>query len=1360
MLRRLKRIFSNYWSASLLISLTIVSVLIAVNRHEENKLLVEKAIQKSAQNITKQLVDQITLYQYGLRGARGAIIVAGDNLTQNLFANYSRTRNIKNEFPGARGFGYIQRVPDDQLAAFVTQVRAIRHSDFTVKQLTEHHGDHYIIRYIEPEGPNLQAIGLDIASQETRREAAIQSMKTGKVILSGPITLVQATGKPLQSFLILLPIYRDAVTPESESERVSKLIGWSYAALLTEDVLHAINLNSEFHLSLTDITQAQTPVHFYQSPQDTALYEKTITGGLTLFGRHWQYTLAVSPEFITGLHLLSPQRVFLISEIISVLITLLAGSVGILLQQRKRVHTKQASLAAIVESSSDGIISINCAGIIESWNPGAEAILGYKKKETIGQSWLTLAEPIQKEPESYDLLKIINQGQSLSRVQTQRRHKNGEHVILSESAAPLTKPVGEITGASITFRDITQMLQMQDELHALNTSLEEKVRIQTDDLLTTSNQLSTAAKIAGLGIWCWDLATDTIALNDKMVELYTLPEYINKDNIPIKALLDRLHPDDIALIHSNLQNLRDGKIEVLPEFRILQPDGEIRYLKSAGLVQYDINGNPVRITGINQDITKQRRYEMELQSAKNKADLASRSKSMFVANMSHEIRTPMNAILGMLQLIQRTVLSVQQKDYVTKAYTAAKLLLNLLNDILDYSKAETGKLELLMQEFSIEELFSELSAILIGSQGGKSVEIMFELDPEIPNKIIGDKIRLQQILINLSSNAVKFTESGNVTISVSLLEYGSTHSRLRFSIQDTGIGISHEQQSLIFESFTQADSSISRQFGGTGLGLSISKQLVNLMGGHLSLESTLGKGSRFWFDISLSLPTQHPHNQAIADYTRHLRCLVVDDNATSLNILKQYFKQEEWTTQCASSGQEALALMSFRNRKPFDVILLDYVMPNINGLDVARQIRKHFLPDESPVVLIISAFENDVLQSASHHIDGELFDDFLMKPITPGQIKSAIRRALRNKSPTLLTAPLPLNQHEAAQEKRLSGISILLVEDNDFNRQIAFELLAAEGADLDSATDGLEATEKVLSHAKNYQVILMDMQMPKMDGLQATRLIRESRSQTELPIIAMTANVNPSDVQACIDAGMNAHLGKPLSIDNIVSTILQQITPKKIAPPPAVEPSDAHEKALARFGNNPSFYRKMLTQYKNSATRLLTELAQQSKADDLNAVLMTLHTLKGSAANIGADVFFRKVGEIESRLKAKKEGGVSVHTELTDQNIQELDTLLHGNLDVLDKALADLSLTHEEPPTSDKQNNHQEIRVKLNLLSSLLIEKNMKAIDLAEELSAHPWNTPEQTQAMHEIARQANNLEFDAANQQLNSGLFQPNKQH
>ena len=630
----------------------------------------------------------------------------------------------------------------------------------------------------------------------------------------------------------------------------------------------------------------------------------------------------------------------------------------------------------------------------------------------------------------------------------------------------------------------------------------------------------------------------------------------------------------------------------------------------------------------------------ELTRATEAAQEASRSKSQFVANMSHEIRTPMNAILGMLKLLHNTELSTRQLDYATKAEGAAKSLLGLLNDVLDFSKIEAGKMALDPQPFRMDRLLRDLSVILSANVGNKPVEVLFDVDPALPNIMVGDAMRLQQVLINLGGNAIKFTHRGEVVVQFKVLEQTTQHTRLRIAVRDSGIGIAPENLHHIFDGFMQAEASTTRRFGGTGLGLSICKRLVRLMGADLQIESQLDHGSTFHFTVALTRADEVPGDPEPIPVRvpSPMQVLVVDDNPVACGLLQSMCQSWGWQTDVAHSGAEALSLLRTRAdamQAPYDVLFLDWLMPEMDGWETIAQIRKLGAQAISPITVMVTAHGRDMLTQRSPQEQSYL-NAFLIKPITASLLFDTVADARAGVS-NLRTK----QRSRVDRVGRLQGMRLLVVEDNLINQQVARELLSGEGAHVVIAANGQLGVDAVACADPPFHAVLMDIQMPVMDGYAATQLIRHGLALPRLPIIAMTANAMASDREACLRSGMDDHVGKPFDLNHLVETLQNHTRRSKpglaIARPPLLPATPATsisaqsplatlsavdsvdpDSALARLGGNTGLYASILQSYLDELPDQPAQLNGMLDRGDLAAAGRMLHALKGVSATVGA----------------------------------------------------------------------------------------------------------------------------------------------
>ncbi|MBB3212210.1 hypothetical protein FHW67_001490 [Herbaspirillum sp. Sphag1AN] len=774
-------------------------------------------------------------------------------------------------------------------------------------------------------------------------------------------------------------------------------------------------------------------------------------------------------------------------------------------------------------------------------------------------------------------------------------------------------------------------------------------RLASTALAAARDQLEMASKVAKLGIWAYELADQSLHWNDLMYELYDRPDLRSEPQLFYRHWQASVHPDDVEETMAQLLAAVEGRKAFDRIFRIVRRDGEIRHIQAGAFIEHDSNGNALRVTGINLDITEHVVLESSLRAAKELSDAANRAKSDFLANMSHEIRTPMNAILGMLQLLQQTMLNPRQEDYTRKAETAARTLLSILNDILDFSKVEAGKLSIDLHPFSIDRMLRDMSVILSSNLGNKEVEILFRIEPTIPTWLIGDDLRLQQILINLAGNAIKFTERGEVVLSVNRRMSDTDQLLLSFEVRDTGIGISPEQCERIFDGFSQAEASTARRFGGSGLGLAISQRLVRLMGGSLSVQSTPGVGSTFYFTI----PCEVAHAPEPSDNVTHtvdlydLNCLVIDDHATAREVLSDMLRSFGWSVDAFSSGQEATTILADDDSAPpYDVVFLDWSKHGVDGLQTCSSIRQTKRLQGSAIITMVTAYGRESLAQQQAQYPG-LFNGMLIKPVTASMMFDAVaeHRALQGQN-------VHRENKSARRAQRLRGIHVLLVEDNLINQQVARELLSNEGAIVSIANcgqDGIDAVALAQTRGVQLDVVLMDIQMPDMDGYAATRLLRQRHDRDMLPIIAMTANVMQADREAALNAGMNDHVGKPIDLDRLVAVILQYarggdraITAIgcELLPANDGEEDDSAQSvdldvigALQRLGGNLVTYQRALKSFIGEISTFESACRQAIEEGRYDDVRRLLHTTKGLAGNVGAQRLAELAAEGERLLQ-------------------------------------------------------------------------------------------------------------------------------
>lgn len=986
-----------------------------------------------------------------------------------------------------------------------------------------------------------------------------------------------------------------------------------------------------------------------------------------------------------------------------------------------------------------GIISAaDNNGLVTEVNDAFCNISGYRREELIGQSYRLLNSHTHSTDFWQSMWQDIASGMSW-RGEICNKAKDGRIYWVDTTIAPFKNRAGEIE------RYISIQIDITDSKN------------QQASLIIARNQLARATDVAELGIWSWSLREGTFSFDERMNDIYGLPEALHNVPIPQSYWYDLLHPEDRPGVEQAVKIALEGEDVYRQNFRVII-NNKIRFIQSTGMVERDENGHPVLMMGINRDITQQREDEDALRAARQAAEEANNAKSAFLATMSHELRTPMNAILGMMTLLRKTGLNNKQADYAIKIEAAARTLLRLLNDILDFSKIESGKMLLECIPFDIHVMLRDLSVILSSNLRVKNVEVLFDIDPQLPLCVEGDSMRLQQILINLGGNALKFTEQGEVILFIKVVKQDSHHVTLRFGVRDTGIGIALEHQERIFSGFTQAETSISRRFGGSGLGLVISQRFVALMGGSLELESQLGHGSLFHFTITLPLPVRAPiehevpESLAVRAHTlNHLRVLVVDDNPNACELIKRMGESLQWTVDVATSGNEALQLMKQQSEQgiTYGALFIDWQMPGLDGWQTSKSVRELMPKGLGPMIVMITAHDREMLLERSEE-DQALLDGYLVKPITASMLLDSVTDAL---SEGKQSDHYPLRSMTSSHQ--LSGIRLLVVEDNVNNQQIARELLEDEGAIVQIAHHGQEAIDLLRASPSSFDSVLMDLQMPVMDGLSATQYIRSTLGLRDLPIIAMTANAMASDRDACLAAGMNDHIGKPFDLKNLIRVIRKYneqpgrvMTTSEGASPVLsakwVEAAAAAgielASALNRLGGDVSLYQKMILLFESELAAFPEQIDTLVAQGDWQAVSRLLHTIKGLAAQFGATQL--------SQSAALGETSLNSVPLATPEAINSLLNVVKAQVWSVRSGMTALSqiLQREGGETGSSGDKYsQSLEIELSELIALLQNSDMAALEAMSQL--HTTFGHQFGEALSPLSEAINQLDFALASQ-------------
>jgi PAS domain S-box-containing protein len=877
-----------------------------------------------------------------------------------------------------------------------------------------------------------------------------------------------------------------------------------------------------------------------------------------------------------------------------------------LLRSEAEVRRQKQYFESLVEISPTAVLTLDLDERVTSWNPAAERLFGYSKAEAVGRPIADLTLRPEDLGERAVLMQQVSESGS-ARLTTRRRRKDGSLVDVEVLVVALDED-GERVGSYVIYHDISELQRRKQYLESL-------------------------LELSPTAIVTIDLNEDVTSWNPAAERLfgYTRQEAIGRNIDDLVARSDEVRGEAVDVS----QQLRNGE-EIYLTTQRTRKDGTF--------VDVDVRAAPIFVAAEQVGMYALYHDVSELRRAYREAEAATLAKSAFLATMSHEIRTPLNAVIGMTELLLGTELTPEQRDLANVVNTSGDALLGVINEILDFSKIEAGRLELEHRPLVLRDCVESALEMVAATATGKGLDVACLIDPDAPAAIVGDRTRLRQILVNLLTNAVKFTERGEVVLTVEwqatapVDEAGSGH-RLHFTVRDTGIGIPADRIDGLFESFSQMDASTTRRYGGTGLGLAISKRLCEMMGGRMWAESEAGKGSAFHFTVAAE-PTSGPEFPPVAAQLRGKRLLVVDDNATNREVVRRH--ADSWGMVPRETGSPTQALEWIRRGDPLDVAILDMQMPEMDGLSLAREIRRYRDADALPLVMLTSLGR----RAGDREASGE-FAAILTKPIKASQLYDAVA--------AVVGAELPGPQHAPDAEPDATAgaraqLRVLLAEDNAVNQQLALRMLETLGYRADVAVNGVEALEAV--RRRPYDVVLMDVEMPEMDGLEAARCMHREWPGHERPrIVAMTANAMQGDREICLAAGMDDYVSKPIHLDDLADA-LSRCTPRAVGVPEAPQPASAaaHEDGVldaealeqlrARAGDR-AFVIDLVDTFLRDAPTLLETLRSALADAEAQRVRRAAHTLKSNGRLFGATTLAELCQELEAMAKAGSLAGAA-----------------------------------------------------------------------------------------------------------------------
>lgn len=920
-------------------------------------------------------------------------------------------------------------------------------------------------------------------------------------------------------------------------------------------------------------------------------------------------------------------------------------------QKKAELETKEreARYQLLAEITIEGIV-IHENGLIRDVNPALACMFGYDQNEVIGRNMIDFICPSDR---AAVVESIAKDSDRLLEI----------HLVKKDGTMFLAEVEGKTMGASgsnlrmAAIRDITKRKQTEEALK----DKELQMRSITDSAYDAILMMDPNGNIS-----YWNVAAERIFG-------YRREEAIGKNLHQLIAPAS-YHEAHLTAFSKFLLSGEGNAIGKITDLEVIRKDRTIIPVQlSLSAVKMSDGWHSV---GILRDITNQKKNEEELMNAKTVAEEATNAKSEFLANMSHEIRTPMNAVIGFSELLKKTDMTVKQRDYINKIDASAKSLLGIINDILDFSKMEAGKLELEKVDFRLDDVVNNVISMNSNKASEKNIELINNIESNVPYFLVGDPLRVGQILLNLVNNAVKFTNEGHVLVEVSLVQKSKRGCRIRFSVSDTGIGLTKEQKEKLFSAFSQADTSVTRRFGGTGLGLTISKRLVEMMNGTISVESEFGVGSTFSVEIEFQLQSGEKLVQpAQKKSLQNLKVLIVDDNEVSREILKEQIGAFGVDAVTVASGRAAInEVKKHSAQKPFDLVIMDWRMPEMDGIEASQIILNDKSIDHMPMAIMVSAFGREEVARKAEKIG---INNFLMKPINQSLLFDTIVNMF-DMDTNGMTIQSGAKPDSGADEVRIDGVRILLVEDNEINQEVATEILSGSGAIVEIVNNGKEAIDAIA--ANTYDLVLMDLQMPVMGGYEATKFIRTDRKNQELPIIAMTAHAMQGVDAECKAAGMNDYVSKPIDPRSLFSTILKWVKPKadsigiaslgsvttnkgEASEPklPDLIPGIDISEGLSRIGGNKKLYQKLLNDFAGNYKSFTANIRKAISDQKMEEARRLAHTLKGVSGNISAKEIFTLSEQVEKAL-------TTVPPQDCDQLLDQLHTALGAVIEAVEAA--------------------------------------------------------------------------------------------